>query len=272
MRTLVFQSYRPTGVPLAIERSLASVRQWAVSRGHDYRLIDDRFFDVVPAWYRERVGGNKLVLANLARLVVARDALAEGYDRAIWLDADVVVFDPEAFDVTTQDGFTFCRETWVERQGYDLVAFFRVNNAVCAFERGNRFLEYALWAHEALVRDRADRVYRFGTSTALLTAIHMATPLPLLHDVGIFTPAMVRELAEHGDGPAVGVLATRHAHPIHAANLTYSMVGVPHNAVVASAAHYDAAVERLIATRGAALAGANAHPAAVSSAQSRGTR
>jgi len=272
MRTLVFQSYRPTGVPLAIERSLASVRRWAEARGHDYRLIDDRFFDVVPPWYRERVGDNKLVLANLARLVVARDALAEGYDRAIWLDADVVVFDPEAFDVTTRDGFAFCRETWVERQGYDLVAGFRVNNAVCAFDRGNRFLDYALWAHEALVRDRPDRVYRFGTSTALLTAVHVASPLPLVHGVGVLTPAIVREIAEHGDGPASRLLASRHGHPIHAANLTYSMVGVPHNAVVATAAHYDAAVERLLATSGAALALASAHPAPVSSAQSRGTR
>jgi hypothetical protein len=273
MRTLVFQSYRAVDVPPAIERSMTTVRDWARLRGHDYERLDDRFFDVLPGWYRERVGDHKLVLANLARLIVAKRALSDRYDRAIWVDADVVVFVPDAFDVATGDGFAFCRETFVERRNGSLVAGFRVNNAVCAFDRGNPFLDYAIWAHETLVRDRPERVSRFGTSTALLTPLFMATPLPLIHDVGLLTPAMVRELAETGDGPVLQELKLRHGHPLHAANLTYSMVDFEHDGVVATPEHYAAAVDRLIAARGAPFASAADHASAAASfAQSRGTR
>ncbi|MEO8486464.1 MAG: hypothetical protein ABI585_09015 [Betaproteobacteria bacterium] len=272
MTTLVFQSYRTHDVPRAIECSMASVRTWAASRGHDYRFLDDAFFDVLPAWYREKAGDHKLLLANLARLVVARNVLAGSHDRAIWIDADVVVFDPAAFDVVPDDGFAFCLETWVERVGDRFEAVHRVNNAVCAFDRGNAFLDYAIWAHERLVRDRPELVQRFGTSTALLTMIFRATPLPLVHHVGLFTPAIVRELAVPGDGPAVRELALRHGHPMHAANLTYSMVGQPHNGVVATAQDYDVAVDRLIATGGAALDASRARSSdVVSSPPSRGT-
>jgi hypothetical protein len=273
MRTLVFQSYRTFDVPAVLERSMRSVRDWASARGPDYAFHDDTFFDAVPAWYRDRVPTNKLVLANLARLVVAKRALEDGYDRAIWIDADIVVFAPDLLEVTTKDGFTFCRETFVERRGGPLRAGFRVNNAVCAFDRGNRFLEFAIWAHETLVRDRPDRVYHFGTSTVLLTQLYVATPFPLVQNVGLFTPAMVRELAGTGDGPAVQELKLRHGHPIYAANLTHSMAGVEHDGVVATAEDYLAATERLIATRGAPFVSAGDHAApADSSAQSRGTR
>ena len=273
MKTLVFQSYRDVDVPPALARAMATVRDWARSRACDYERLDDRFFDVLPAWYRERVGANKLVLANLARLLVARRALAEGYDRAIWLDADVVVFAPDAFVVAPEAGFALSRETWVERRGAGLVAEFKVNNAVCAFDRGNAFLDYAIHAHEALVRDRPERVFRFGTSTALLTTLHMASPLPLLHSVAVLSPAMLHELAGAGDGPALRELVARHGAPMHAANLGWSLVGVAHNGVVATPAHYEAALERLLATRGGALATPPAHaPDAISSAQSRGTR
>ncbi|HEY8244705.1 MAG TPA: hypothetical protein VII68_14665 [Casimicrobiaceae bacterium] len=272
MRTLVFQSYRAVDVPPALERAMASVREWARPRDHDYERIDDRFFDVLPAWYRQRVGDHKLVLANLARLLVAKRALDDGYDRAIWVDADVVVYAPDAFDVLPDRGFALARETWVERRGFDLVAEFKVNNAVCAFDRGNPFLDYAIFAHEALVRDRPERVYRFGTSTAMLTRLHMASPLPLLDDVAVLTPAMLHELAATGDGPALRELVRRHGTPMHAANLGWSLAGVPHNGIVATPAHYEAAVERLIATRGGPLAEARPHAPAASSAQSRGTR
>jgi hypothetical protein len=36
------------------------------------------------------------LVSDLARLTLARDYLAQGYDRALWVDADVVVFDPDA--------------------------------------------------------------------------------------------------------------------------------------------------------------------------------
>ena len=50
-------------------------REWAALRGFDYHFLDDRFFDLVPPWYRNKVKGNILVTSDLARLLVAKGLL-----------------------------------------------------------------------------------------------------------------------------------------------------------------------------------------------------
>lgn len=279
MRTLVFQSYRTHDVAPFVARSMASVRDWAAASGHDYRFIDDRFFDVLPAWYRERVGDHKLVLANLARLVVARDVLREGYDRAIWMDADVLVFAPAAFRLDVPEGFALVRETWIRSHAGGHEPLRQVNNCVTAFDTGNPFLDYAIWAHESLVRHRQQDVVPHGTSTRLLTAISAATPLPLFTSVAILTPAMSMELAGPGDGPAVQAFARHHGHPVQAVNLSGSLVGDrvdgTYQGTLLAGTHLDAAIDRLLATRGRALHAPGPRPGAQSgapAAQSRGTR
>ena len=275
MRTLVFQSYRTRDVARFLERCMASVRAWTRDSGFDYRFLDDRFFDIVPAWYRERVGGNKLVLANLARLVAARNVLREGYDRAVWIDADVLVFDPAAFRLDAPEGFALVLETWIRSHAGGHEPLRQVNNCVAVFDAGNPFLDYAIWAHETLVRHRPQDVVPHGTSTRLFTAISAATPLPLLTNVGILTPAMALELAGPGDGPALEAFARLHGHPVQAVNLCGSLVDDPVDGVFEGTqlvrSHLDAAVDRLLATRGRALHPRDLHSAAPA-AQSRGTR
>jgi hypothetical protein len=126
------------------------------------------------------------------------------------------VFVPDAFDVAPDRGFALSRETWVERRGFDLVAEFKVNNAVCAFDRGNPFLDYAIFAHEALVRDRPERVFRFGTSTALLTSLHMASPAAAACTTSRCSRRRCCTSSPNiGDGPALRELARRHDAPMH---------------------------------------------------------
>ena len=113
MGTVVCQAYSsPTGVPPWIERCMDTVRGWAERSGFAYERSDDGLFDRVPPWFRERVGGEPVRMSDLARLLLARSLLAR-YERAVWVDADVVVFDPERFVLDAPDGYALCREAWL---------------------------------------------------------------------------------------------------------------------------------------------------------------
>ncbi|MDP6952040.1 MAG: hypothetical protein QGF53_04695, partial [Alphaproteobacteria bacterium] len=152
MKTIVFQSFRDDRSG-AIGRCLASVEAWAARQGYAYRFLGDELFDRVPDWFRERVAGDRLPMSDLARLVVARELLDEGWETVVWLDADVLVFDPENFRISLDDGYAFSREVWLRRGGADkLLATEGLHNAVCAFARGNAFLEFYIHACEAIVR------------------------------------------------------------------------------------------------------------------------
>ena len=155
MTTLIYQSYRTQGVPGWIDRCLESVRQWAKARGYRYEFVDDRIFELVPGWYRRKAGEHVTILTDLARLELARRYLAEGLDRVIWIDADVLVFDPEAFDIAPDRHYAFCREVWVTGEEGRLKQRNHVNNAVAMFARDNAFLDFYIHACQAIVQ-RAD--------------------------------------------------------------------------------------------------------------------
>src|SRR2546430_3171739 len=108
MRTIVLQSFRTRDVPDWIARCLASVRAWTERSGYAYWFADDGICDLCGAEYLARVGDNKRSITNLARLEFTSSALREGYDRAIWLDADVFVFAPDelSIDVTSRYAFS----------------------------------------------------------------------------------------------------------------------------------------------------------------------
>ena len=66
LKTLVYQSFRTTDVPLWIERAMKSVRDWAEVRGYDYEFIDDKIFDLVPEWYLKKA--EKITVITRKRL------------------------------------------------------------------------------------------------------------------------------------------------------------------------------------------------------------
>jgi len=253
MNTIVYQSYRTENVAPWIERCMASVRKWTNAMGFEYRFIDDRIFDCLPDWYRS-ASPNVRVLTNLARLLVARELLTQGYERTIWIDADVLVFDPDAFRIEIAEEFAFVRETWIEIRWGTVIKHHNVNNSVSVFTRGNSFLEFGIWAHEQLVRD-GTRVRQFGTTTALLTAIHQGAPLPLLRDVGIMNPPLMRALLA-GNAKVVDEFAVAHGAPIHATNLTAALAGSVFEGGWVAPEDYAATVDLLERTRGAAFSAA----------------
>src|SRR4029079_13839139 len=94
MQTLVIQSYRTRDVAAWISACLRSVQAWAAAAGYRYEFVDDRLFDYAPAWVRERCGKQLLPITDVARMYLLRERLAHGWDRVIWVDADVLVFAP----------------------------------------------------------------------------------------------------------------------------------------------------------------------------------
>ena len=251
MKTIVYQSYRTTNVPHWIDRCMRSVRSWAQRVDFEYRFIDDRLFDYLPDWYRRAASTNILVLTNLARLLVARELLAAGYERTIWIDADILVFGEDAFRIDVSEQFAFVREVWMTTRSGATVKAHQVNNSISVFTLGNCFLEFGIWAHEQLVRD-GTRVHSHGTTSRLLTALHQAAPMPLLDDVGLFSPPVMRDLLG-GNGTLVAEYAAAHGAPIHAANLGASLSGTSFNGITLTPKDFDATIDLLESTRGRAL-------------------
>jgi hypothetical protein len=249
LKTIVYQSYRTHGVADWLQRCMRSTQSWAATQGFDYRFIDDRFFDCIPDWYRRGAGGNLQVLANLARIVVAKELLGAGYDRTIWIDADVLVFNPQSFKIDVSSEFAFCREVWMTSRWGAAIKDFRVNNSVTVFVKDNSFIDFAIWAHEELVR-RGTQILSHGTTTRLLTVLHQATPLPLLDNVGLLSPIVARDIISR-DGALAREYAAAHGTPIYAANLGASLRGATLNGVTLADSHFDFIVDVLDKDRGA---------------------
>ncbi len=254
MKTVVYQSYRTHDVPAWVNRCLQSVEAWTRAQQFDYRFIDDRLFDRVPQWYRRGAGDNVQVITNLARLVVAHELLAEGYERTIWIDADILVFDPVAFRIDVASDFAFCYEVWVTTKGGATVKQSCVNNSVSVFVRGNAFLDFCIWAHEDLVR-RGTQILAHGTSTRLLSALYHAVPFALLTNVGMLSPAVAQDI-RGGVHVLAREYAALHARPIHAINLCGSWCGKPFQGRVLDDGDYLAIVDALLLARGAMFASA----------------
>src|SRR6266496_3649181 len=192
MKTVVFQSFRTTDVPAWMNACLATVRSWAAHHRFDYRFWNDSFFDLVPSDLRPRASFHKCLLADFARIVAARNLLSEGYDRAIWVDADVVVFDPENFTIPISEGSAFCREIWLDRVSFGFPQFLlKVNNAVCVLCRGETFSGPYLESARAILAGDAP-LTPFSIGTRWLLERHRRVDFPLLTSVGTFGPVMAQ--------------------------------------------------------------------------------
>ena len=226
VKTVVYQSFRTTDVPPWIETCMQSARDWAAARRFEYRFYDDAFFDLCPPWYRDRVERNILLMSDLARLVAARRLLDEGFERTIWIDADLLIFAPAAFEVETSEPFAFNTELWVNREQGKFIGWRRVNNAVCTFDRGNPFLDFYVDACQRIVRQvLADApIDRLSVGTNFLAALHKLTPLPLIRSVGTFNPILM-DLLVRGDREPLRAYRKFFGHPIGAANLCGSFRG-----------------------------------------------
>jgi len=221
MKTVVYQSFRTKDVPSWIESCMESVRRWSQHRGFEYRFYDDSFFDLVPAELRPRASAFKCLLADYARLVAARDLLASGYDRAVWVDADALIFAPSSFDIALTRGYAFSREVWLDRVTMGRPQFkLSVNNAVSVFCRDQKIIDFALDAADGILRsDRPLEPVSIGTD--FLSKLQNAYHFPLLTEVGILGSEMARRYLAN-DGRFLASYLRYQTSPIYAANLCLS--------------------------------------------------
>jgi hypothetical protein len=249
--TIVYQSYRTTGVPAWIDRCMATVRDWATLQGHAYRFYDDAFLDRAPAWFREK-SEHLCPVTDLARLVVARELLAEGWERVVWIDADMLVFDPARFDIAVPDVFAFSHEAWVQADNDGQVQCReRVNNAAMVFHRDNVHLEFFIDA--ALRSGRSLPVIgKLDIGTRFLSQLFRLIPFMLLGRVGTFSPLLMQEIAAGTQAcPGLTAFAARLKIPLACANLCASLGSTTGPQAGDTQALYHDVIDRCLRERGA---------------------
>ncbi len=229
---------------------MGTVRAWAEARGYDYEFFDDSLLERVPAWYRSKVQGQMCPMTDYARLVVARELLARGYERTVWVDADVVVFAPERLDVEVTDSFAYCHELGLNIDEQGVPKFWTsVNNAISVFVKGNVYLDFFIDAAERTAM-ALDVVPKIAISTRFLTRLRQTLPFQLLMNVGLFSPLVMNDIAKgtHVALPAYGAALKA---PLACANLCGSMVGDgQRQGVLVTDSDYAAVVARCLETRG----------------------
>lgn len=252
MTTVVYQTFRTADVPRWVGRCLASVRGWAAGRGFEYRFFDDAIFRYVPDWYFRRAAGNMCYVTNLARLNVARELLGGGAGRAIWVDADVFVFDPERFVVEVPGGYVFAHEAWVDaaEAGPPAVAH-RVNNSVCGFDAGNPVLDFLAHAAERVADFRPD-AGNLDIGTKFLTGLRRILPIPLVGSVGMFSPAVAADVLA-GGGPCLEAMMRAVAVPLAAGNLCGSLRNKMYGRFAVTDDTIDRLIDALEGSRGGAV-------------------
>ena len=253
MKTIVLQSFRTTGVPDAIARCLRSVEDWARQRGYAYRFIDDSLFDDVPDWFRDKVAGDLLPMSDIARLQWMQRLLDDGCDRVIWLDADVLVFDPDRFIIDIESEYAVGREIWVRRGGRDrLLVTAGLHNAALVFCRANSFLDFYRHACEAIVAGATAAILSHQIGPDLLNRFADIIGDRVTPDVALFSPLVMSNIAK-GGGRAIAAHGEAFAGPIRAANLCLSFLRRESSGVVIDEGVLNRAVDRLLETRGAVV-------------------
>ena len=249
MRTIIFQSYRKHDVAPWITACMQSVQAWAQHHGFDYRFYDDSLFTRAPDWFRQKVAHQICPVTDLARLVVAKELLAEGYERAVWVDADLLVFDAPALLLPLQRDFMLCREVWVyaDAAGAKKVSV-RVNNAIAAFARQNVHLDFFIDAALRIAGSRP-KVGKLDIGTQFYSQLRAILPFALFNNVGMLSPAMLSEIAL-GQPQRLVDYAQHLPVPLACANLCASLQGQTIQGVVADGAMYALAVQQLMASRG----------------------
>lgn len=253
MQTLVIQSYRTRDVAAWISACLRSVQTWASAAGYRYEFVDDRLFDYAPAWVRERCGRQLLPITDVARMYLLRERLGQGWNRVVWVDADVLVFAPERFALDGDAPYALCHELWLRVSAAgEIESQEKVNNAVMLVTRRQPMLDFWIFAVEEILRAHAPQdIGPLTASTQFFTDLATIMPLRVLRNVGLLSPPVVRSLG--GGGALAREWSRRFGHPIGAANLCASLQDQPAAGATVGAVEMQQAVDALLRTRGEIL-------------------
>ena len=194
MKTVVLQS-APLERPAWVNGCMAGVAHWAENNRFEYVRYGDEFFDVLPAWYRQKLEGRGPILADLARLIHARSALQEGYEAVIWGDADTLIIDP-AWQPKTPSHSIFGHERWLQRGKLgQLEIREQPHNAYLMFTATSPVLDFLIHTVESIIH-RADPKYiaPHMVGPKLLKALNTFADFDLEHAAGAMSPELLDAL------------------------------------------------------------------------------
>lgn len=225
-KTLLVQSHRaPLPAPW-YERCLESARGWAEAQGFEYRWLGDELLDRVAPELLGKTRSQPVVATDLARLVVLEEVLAEGYARAVWVDADVLILDPVRLELPESPAL-FGREVWVQRDAQGALKVYRkIHNAFMAFEAGNSVLPFYRFSAERILTrydSNASRMVAQLIGPKLLTVLHNAIGFDVLESAAVLSPVVVKDLL-NGGADAFQRFTTASTTPPLALNLCGSSV------------------------------------------------
>jgi hypothetical protein len=218
-----------------------SVQRWASSQGFDYLFADDELFARLPTGLRERFATQPVVLSDLARLMWLHEMLTQGYERAIWCDADLLVFENFALQ---QQGDVFGRECWVQQDGTKLRRYRKIHNAWLQFQAGSSTLDFYIDRATHLLERVTPPVVPQFIGPKLLTAWHNIVPFNTEERVGMLSPIAMQGLLS-GGSPALEMLIAGHEQPLCALNLSASCEDRSVDGLIHSAADYTKLVDGL---------------------------
>lgn len=223
--TVIVQSFHAKPWPGPIETCVDSVQAWAARHGHRYLLVGDEIADHLPRLYRERCFGRWPVMTDLGRLLLLREQLRAGARRAVWVDADVMIFAPDLFGVETVADHAVGREVWVARDAKGRWKTRRhVHNAVLVFTAASPALDFLIHATRRVVERLERPASPQIAGPKLLTTLHNLVAFPVLESAGMISPPVLAELVA-GEGPALKRHRSGLTAPMAAANLCHSLLG-----------------------------------------------
>lgn len=222
MNTLVIQSHR-TPVPRPwLAHCLESVRAWAQQNGFSYRFQGDSLFDLLaPYPFLDRY--SRVIQSDIARLLWMEQSLAEGYERVIWFDADMLVHRSQELTVPSAS-FSVGREVWVQETAPNRYkAYVKVHNAWLHACKGSVDLPfYRETALRLLARNTSGVPPQF-VGPKLLTALHNVVGFEVNERAGMLSPEVARAYAYNGQSNrALALFLSRHKEEPAALNLSAS--------------------------------------------------
>lgn len=254
MKTIVYQSYCGDETPAWLEKCMQTVKDWAELKGFDYQR-EDNFFDYVPDWYIEKSQGKINVIADLARLEIAKKFLEQGYEKTIWMDADIVVFDPEKLTVDTTEDYLLCREVWLDTADNinfgegPLLCIGKVTNSLVYFEQNNNFLDFYIYACKSIMKNQTGRLSRLAVSTKFLTNLAEIIELPLFPNMGLFSPILMHGLIAE-EKSIIQLYVESLKSPVYAANLCLSFRNKSYKGIMVTDEFFEQVIDKLIHTKG----------------------
>ena len=248
-RVVVFQS-APNAIPDWMNLCMSTVQSWSGAQGIDYVQVgDEEFLSAAPPWIGENSKDWIHPVTDIARLICAQKLLHR-YDFAIWIDADVIIFDPKNFEVPKPKEVAFVREFWIEStlEG-SLRCLNNVSNYVCVFRNQGDFISDYLKQAIALLQNSPGPYKQGIVGTSFLSRIVNPEKYELIERVANFSPLLIRALLTNEE-LTLNYFANNAGRSFVAANLCLSREDLVFQGILNSKSDYEKIASALIDYQG----------------------